>query len=146
MDRPEVLKVAEEILEDFRTGKELKAVKDRVTFLPGDMLNDALPKADLVLAASVFHDWPEDVCEKLAMKFAQALNAGGELWVHDAFLDDAMDGPAAVTDYSAMLFLGTKGRCYSRKEYRNWFMNAGLVPSIENIPTLMDYGLISAAK
>jgi hypothetical protein len=82
----------------------------------------------------------------LAKKFAAALNPSGELWVHDAFLDDTLDGPIAVTDYSAMLFLGTKGRAYSRKEYRTWLSNAGLQPTTVEIPTLMDYGLISANK
>ncbi|MBA4168679.1 MAG: methyltransferase, partial [Chitinophagaceae bacterium] len=143
MDRPEVLKVAKEILEDFH-GKD--EIKQRVAFLAGDMLVDKLPGADIVLAASLFHDWPEDICRSLAKKFAAAVNPGGELWVHDAFLEDTLDGPLAVTDYSAMLFLGTKGRAYSRKEYREWLSNAGLVPQDKNIPTLMDYGLISAIK
>lgn len=145
IDRPEVLTVAREILEK---SSEYGAsnIKDRVVFLPGDMLNDDLPKADIVLAASLFHDWPEDTCELLAHKFAQALNSGGELWVHDSFLEDTLDGPLAATDYSAMLFLATRGRCYSRKEYFSWFTKAGLVASAVTIPTLMDYGLISAYK
>jgi hypothetical protein len=147
MDRAEVLKVASEILEDFCISVPgASSLKQRITFLPGDMLADKLPAADVLLAASLFHDWPADTCILLANKFAAALKPGGELWVHDAFLNDTLDGPIAVTDYSAMLFLGTKGRAYSRKEFRNWFAGAGLVPSVENIPTLMDYGLISAFK
>lgn len=147
-DRPEVLKIAAELLDDFcnQKSREADTLKDRVTFMPGDMLTDDLPKADVLLAASVFHDWPVETCERLAQKFAEAINPGGELWIHDAFLNDTLDGPLAVTDYSAMLFLGTKGRAYSRKEYRTWFSNVGLVPSNENIATLMDYGLICATK
>jgi len=147
-DRPEVLKVAAEILEDFCKGRsnEFNTIKERITFIPGNMLTDDLPKADVLLAASLFHDWPAETCEMLAKKFAKAIKPGGELWIHDAFLNDTLDGPLAVTDYSAMLFLGTKGRAYSRKEYRSWLLQAGLVPSSENIPTLMDYGLISATK
>lgn len=147
-DRPEVLKVADELLEDFCKNKteEKAALKERVTLMPGDMFTDDLPKTDLLLAASLFHDWPSKTCEELAKKFAKALNPGGELWIHDAFLNDTLDGPVAVTDYSAMLFLGTKGRAYSRKEYRGWLSQSGLTPSLENISTLMDYGLISARK
>lgn len=147
-DRTEVLKVAAELLDAFCNSdrKDVKEIKSRVTFMPGDMLTDELPKTDLLLAASVFHDWPTETCELLAKKFAAALKPGGELWIHDAFLNDTLDGPMAVTDYAAMLFLGTKGRAYSRKEYRNWFVQAGLLPSPENIPTLMDYGLIWAMK
>ena len=147
-DRPEVLKVAAELFEEFCQDYPIEAtsIKNRLTFMPGDMLTDELPEADVLLAASLFHDWPAETCKKLAVKFAKSLNTGGSLWVHDAFLNDTLDGPLAVTDYSAMLFLGTKGRCYSRKEYRSWFTKAGLVPTIDEIPTLMDYGLIAAIK
>jgi hypothetical protein len=110
------------------------------------MLTDKLPEADILLAASVFHDWPTEICVRLAGIFASALRPGGELWVHDAFLNDTLDGPIAVTDYSATLFLGTKGRAYSRKEYKTWLLKAGLNPTSDEIPTLMDYGLISAVK
>ena len=147
-DRPEVLKVAQELLQEFcnRYSLDITYFKSRITFLPGDMLKDELPQSDIILAASLFHDWPEDTCQMLAQKFAAALKPGGAIWIHDAFLNDTLDGPIAVTDYSAMLFLGTKGRAYSRKEYRNWLSNAGLQNVETSIPTLMDYGLISANK
>lgn len=147
-DRPEVLNCASMLLNEFcgsgRNGVE--KLKERVSFLPGDMLTDPLPETDLLLAASLFHDWPAQTCEMLAKKFAQALKPGGDLWIHDSFLNDTMDGPIAVTDYSAMLFLGTKGRAYSRKEFRNWLSSSGLIPSPESEHTLMDYGLLSAKK
>jgi hypothetical protein len=147
-DRPAVLTVAQEFLDSFSKSNRIGAasVKERVSFQAGDMLSDELPQADILLAASVFHDWPIETCIALAKRFAAAIRPGGELWVHDAFLNDNLDGPLAVTDYSAMLFMNTKGRVYSRKEYRNWFSQAGLTPTSENIPTLMDYGLISAYK
>ena len=148
LDRPAVLAVAAELLDEFiqsgRPGAE--TVEARVTFQAGDMLTDELPQTDLLLAASLFHDWPTETCRMLAQRFASAIRPGGELWIHDAFLNDTLDGPLAVTDYSAQLFWGTKGRCYSRAEYRSWFSEAGLLPTAENIPTQLDYGLISAQK
>jgi hypothetical protein len=148
LDRPAVLAVAAELLDAFaqsgRPGTE--TVKNRVTFQPGDMLTDEIPQTDILLAASLFHDWPTETCQMLVDRFSAAIRPGGELWVHDAFLNDALDGPLAVTDYSAQLFWGTKGRCYSRREYRDWFRKAGLEPTDENIPTQMDYGLIWARK
>ena len=147
-DRPAVLAVASDLLDAFSRSDRPGAhtVKARVTFLPGDMLTDELPETDLLLAASLFHDWPDPVCQTLANRFAAALRPAGELWVHDAFLNDTLDGPLAVTDYSAQLFWVTKGRCYSRAEYRNWFAHAGLQPSPDAIPTQLDYGLIWARK
>lgn len=144
LDRPEVLKIAMGLLDEFCILKETEEIKKRITFLPGNMHADLFPKADVLFAFSLFHDWPAETCRILAKKFAKALNPGGELWIHDAFLNDSLDGPLAVTDYSAQLFLGTKGRAYSRQEYRTWLAEAGLQPSYENIPTLMDYGLIFA--
>ncbi|KAA5541152.1 methyltransferase [Adhaeribacter rhizoryzae] len=147
-DRPEVLKVAQELLNTFcQSGRNNAAgVRERVKFMAGDMLHDELPQTDLLLAASLFHDWPTETCISLTQKFAKALKPGGELWVHDAFLNDTLDGPLAATDYSVMLFTGTKGRIYSRQEHRAWFTQAVLIPARENIPTLLDYNLISARK
>jgi len=147
-DRPAVLTVAADLLDEFgRSGRPgAETVKDRVTLLPGDMLTDDLPLTDLLLAASLFHDWPTPTCQQLAHRFAAALRPGGEIWVHDTFLNNALDGPLAATDYSAQLFWVTKGRCYSRAEYQSWFANAGLTPMPDAIPTQLDYGLIWARK
>ncbi|NBB21160.1 methyltransferase [Runella sp. CRIBMP] len=147
-DRPAVLEVAAELLDEFcQSGRAGAAgVRERIRFQPGDMLTDALPQTDIVLAASLFHDWPTDTCQRLAHRFAAALRPEGELWIHDAFLNDELDGPLAVTDYSAQLFWVTKGRAYSRREYRGWLQEAGLTPSTESFETQMDYGLIWAKK
>ena len=147
-DRPAVLAVAAELLDEFSQGgrEGAETVKGRVTFLPGDMLTDTLPETDIILAASLFHDWPTPTCIELASRFADALRPGGELWVHDSFLNDTLDGPLAVTDYSAQLFCVTKGRAYSRAEYRNWFAQMGLINTPDTIATQMDYGLIWAEK
>ncbi len=147
-DRPAVLAVAADLLAEFGCSGRPGAntVQDRVTFLPGDMLTDDLPQTDLLLAASLFHDWPTPTCEQLAHRFAQTLRPGGEIWVHDTFLNDTLDGPLAATDYSAQLFWVTKGRCYSRAEYQRWFADAGLTPMPDAIATQMDYGLIFARK
>ena len=147
-DRPAVLAVAAELLDEFaRSGRPgADTVKERVTLRPGDMLTDDLPQTDLLLAASLFHDWPTATCQQLAHRFAAALRPGGEIWMHDTFLNDALDGPLAATDYSIQLFCVTKGRCYSRAEHQGWFSEAGLTPMPAAIPTQLDYGLIHARK
>lgn len=143
VDRPAVLRIARELMNGYEEADDLRR---RTTFLEADMLTYAFPQTDLLLAASVFHDWPEDVCASLMKKCAASLRSGGQLWIHGAFLYDSLDGPLAVTDYSATLFLRTRGRAYSRQEYRQWFVEAGLTPTDESIDTLMDYSLISARR
>lgn len=147
MDRPEVLSVAREFLQQWIQQNPGHAnVAERISWLGADMLTEDFPRADLILAASMFHDWPDDTCEMLANKISKALLPGGEAWIHDAFLNDTMDGPLAVTDYSAMLFLATRGRCYSRAEMRRWLAKAGLINTDLIVPTLLDYSLINAKK
>jgi SAM-dependent methyltransferase len=148
LDRPAVLAIAEECLEDFCREKnaDLADFRRRVRFHPGDMLADELPRADVVLAFSLFHDWPGETCEILAGRFAGALNPGGTLWVHDEFLDDTLDGPLEAALYGAQLFWITKGRIYSRAEHRAWFEKAGLKPLDARVPTALNYSLIAAGK
>ncbi|PQA58431.1 methyltransferase [Siphonobacter curvatus] len=145
-DRPQVLEVAKELLEEFIAHTGDQTIRTRIQFQAGDMLTDALPQTDLLLAASLFHDWPTETCQELAQRFATSLRPGGELWVHDTFLNDTLDGPKPATDYGAALFWGTKGRIYSRQEHRSWFEQAGLQPLPTEIPTQMEYGLMAARK
>ena len=134
LDRPEVLRVAEEFAQQLD-------VADRVQLLPGDMFVAPLPSADVVLLSNVLHDWDEPECRSLVRKCADALPAGGRLLIHDVLLNDALDGPLPIALYSAALFTLTEGRAYSGAEYRGWLENAGLEPQPQ-IPTLVHCSVI----
>ncbi|MFG0333095.1 MAG: methyltransferase [Maioricimonas sp. JB049] len=121
LDRPEVLKVAEE----FAAGYD---VNDRLELLPGDMFADDLPEADAILLSNILHDWDVPECRQLVTRCASALPASGRLLIHDVFLNDALDGPLPIALYSAALFTLTEGRAYSRAEYSGWLQDAGLQP------------------
>ena len=148
-DRPAVLRVAEECLEAFCREKGESAtlgLRERVRFHPGDMLTDEIPRADILLSFSLLHDWPADTCAFLTGRFAAALNPGGELWVHDEFLEDTLDGPLNATLYSAQLFWVTAGRVYSRGEHAAWCSSAGLKVTGIRDATALNYSLLSAIK
>jgi hypothetical protein len=147
-DRPAVLRVAEECLEAFceEKGSQAAGLWDRVRFHPGDMLTDPLPAGDLLLAFSLLHDWPTETCRLLVRRFAEALNPGGELWVHDEFLEDSLDGPLHAALYSAQLFWVTEGRIYSREEHAAWIAAAGLRVTQTRDATALNYSLLSARK
>lgn len=128
-DRPEVLKVAEELAREA-------GVSDRLVCQPGDMFRDSPPSGcDVVLLSNILHDWDVPECRVLVQRCAQALPSGGELLIHDVFLSDALDGPLPIALYSAALFVLTEGRAYSAGEYRQWLTEAGLTPG-ECLPTL----------
>jgi predicted O-methyltransferase YrrM len=138
-DRPDVLKVAAELVAEY-------GVQDRVDLLPGDMFVDPLPTGmDLVLLSNVLHDWDFPECKKLINRSAAALRDQGRLLIHDVFLSDALDGPLPIALYSAALFTLTEGRAYSAAEYRVMLADANLSPRAV-VPTGVHCGLLEADK
>ena len=139
LDRPEVLKVAQEMAAAY-------GVADRLRCQPGDMFHDPLPAgADAILLSNVLHDWDVTDCATLVRKCADALTPGGRLLIHDVFLNDNLDGPLPIALYSAALFTLTEGRAYSAAEYRAWLTAAGLRPGAVT-PTLIHCGLLAGVK
>lgn len=138
-DRPEVLKVAAEMAAEY-------GVVDRLECRPGDMFTDPVPRgADVLLASNILHDWDVPANREIVGRLAAALPTGGRLLVHDAFLNDALDGPLPIANYSAALFSLTEGRAYSAAEYRCWLEAAGLRPQ-PVLPTLVHCGLLPAVR
>ncbi len=134
MDRPEVLKVAGEMAEQF-------GVMDRLRLHAGDMFRDELPPADVVLLSNVLHDWDVQDCKVLLTRCAAALRPRGRLLIHDVLLNDAHDGPLPMALYSAALFTLTEGRLYSAAEYQCWLREAGIEPA-SITPTLVHCSVI----
>lgn len=138
LDRPEVLRVAEEFAQHY-------SVADRMQMLEGDMFADPLPPADVVLLSNVLHDWDEPECRSLVQRCAEVLPAGGRLLIHDVLLNDALDGPLPTALYSAALFTLTEGRAYSGAEFQSWLREAGLEPQ-PPVPTLVHCAVIVGQK
>ena len=137
-DRPEVLKVAAEMVEAY-------GVSDRVRLVTGDMFADPLPAGcDVVLLSNVLHDWDVRECETLLRRSTGALGARGRIVIHDVFLNDDLDGPLPIALYSAALFTLTEGRAYSAAEYRGMLARVGFVAG-DVVPTAIHCGLLSAS-
>ena len=139
MDRAQVLKVAKEMATEYN-------VSDRVEFLPGDFFADAFPSdCDTLLLSNILHDWHTPECREIVQKCAKALPVGGQLLIHDVFLNDDLSGPLPTALYSAALFTLTEGRAYSGLEYQTWLREAGLkVQPMQ--PTLVHCGVMAAVK
>lgn len=139
LDRPEVLKIAAEFA-------AAHGVTDRLELIPGDMFaSDLPPSCDAVLLSNILHDWDEPQCAQLVQRSAAALSPGGQLMIHDVFLNDALDGPLSIALYSAALFTLTEGRAYSAAENRAWLTAAGLTPAAVR-PTHIHCGLLAGRK
>jgi len=138
-DRPQVLKVAREFAQTEGLG-------ERIEFLPGDMFADPVPAGcDVILLSNILHDWDVPECRALVSRLAAALPRGGRLLIHDAFLNDALDGPLAVALFSLNVYCVTEGRAYSGAEYRTWLSEAGLQAE-PIVPTLADCGVLAGVK
>ena len=139
-DRPEVLKVAAEQVAAY-------GVADRVTLVPGDMFTDPVPAGvDAILLSNILHDWDVPECQAIVDRCAAALPAGGRLLIHDALLNDGLDGPLPVALYSAVLFCFCVGRAYSAAEYRAMLVKAGLKPTAEVVPTLVHCSVVTGTR
>jgi len=141
IDRPEVLRVADEFRQRYN-------VADRLELREGDMFNTPWPPdADAILLSNVLHDWDIPECQQLIDRCCGSLKPGGQLLIHDVFLNDDLDGPLPVALYSAALFTLTEGRAYSAAEYRTWLTAAGF--EIEDPlprPTLIHCGVLTGIK
>ena len=109
------------------------------------MFADLLPSCDVALLSNVLHDRDIPECETIVQRCADAINPGGEVLIHDVFLDDELDGPLPIALYSASLFSLTEGRAYSAKEYRDMLTKAGL-QSGKVTPTLVHCGALPGCK
>jgi hypothetical protein len=119
---------------------------DRVDVVASDMLQDPLPEGyDAHLFSNVLHDWDEDVVHQLLQASARALPAGGEIIIHDAFLNADKTGPLSIAGYSVLLMHVTQGRCYSTGEMEAWLVDAGFsTPTL--VPTAVERSALVAAK
>jgi hypothetical protein len=98
----------------------------RINVVAGDMLNAGLPQGyDVHLWSNVLHDWDVPIVVQLLRASAAALPAGGEIVIHDAFLNAGKTGPVAIAGYSVLLMHVTQGRCYSVREMASWLLETG---------------------
>jgi predicted O-methyltransferase YrrM len=139
LEQPPVDRIARE--EVARHG-----LTDRIDVVAGDMFTDPWPRGmDTILLSNVLHDWDVPEVKALLRKAADALDAGGLLIVHEAFIADDQTGPLPVAEYSALLANITQGKCYSAAEYRELLSPLGFDCGAYR-DTYADRGCLTAIK
>ena len=112
----------------------------------GDMLTDPLPDGyDVHLWSNVLHDWDVPIVKQLLHASAAALPTGGEIIVHDAFLNADKSGPLQIAAYSILLMHVTQGRCYSVDEMSAWLVETGFSTPRE-VPSAVGRSALVATK
>jgi SAM-dependent methyltransferase len=123
-----------------------RGFSERVEVIAGDMFKDPLPRGfDVHLISNVLHDWDVPDVRKILRASADALEPGGFLIIHDAYINDDKTGPLPVAAYSAMLMHSTQGKCYSTREMREFLDELGF-GHFQFQETAADRGIVTATK
>jgi predicted O-methyltransferase YrrM len=124
---------------------EERGFADRVSVAVGNMFDGIPEGCDVHLFSNVLHDWDWPEVRKLLAASYAALPAGGLLVIHDAFINEAKDGPLHVAEYSCLLMHSTQGKCYSIGEYAALCEEAGFEPGTYH-DTAVGRGFMTAVK
>ena len=119
VEKPPVDRVAARSIQE-------RGFSDRVATVASDMFAEPLPGgADVHLYSNVLHDWSTDQVRDLLERSHRALEPGGRLVIHDAFIDHDRTGPLHVAEYSVFLMFFTEGKCYSLGEMEEILAETG---------------------
>jgi len=104
-----------------------RGVAGRITFQPGDALNDDIPACDVALVSALVHSYGPDETREIAGHVAAGLQLGGLLIIREFLWHDAEhSGPLAAGLFAVNMLGGTpSGRCYSATELEGLFTPAG---------------------
>jgi acetylserotonin N-methyltransferase len=121
-------------------------VADRVDTVPVDMFREPWPTGyDALFFSNVFHDWSDETCLDLARKAFDVLPSGGRIMLHEALINDNLDGPASAASFSILMLYGTQGRQFTLPEFGELLGKAGFV-DCEASATCGYYSLVIARK
>lgn len=119
-DLPSTLQVAREKL-------AARGLLERVRLIPGDCTRDDLGQGlDAVWISQLLHSQDEESCRLILQKVFDALNPGGQILIHEFFLDEERTSPLRPAIFSVhMLVMTQAGRSYSHNEVAGWLKDKG---------------------
>ena len=108
---------------------------DRVKFVDGDYLHEAIPGTyDVAWLSHILHgESPED-CQRIVDKTVAALEPGGMVMIHEFILNNTLDGPLFPALFSLNMLLQTEGgQAYSEAQLTEMLTRAG-VAEVRRLP------------
>jgi hypothetical protein len=103
-----------------------QGLSKKISVILADMFSDEWPKGfDIHLLSHVLHDWDIKSVQLLLQKSFDALEPKGLLAIHDAHINRQKTGPVEVAEYSVLLMLSTRGKCYSVGEMEQLLLEVG---------------------
>jgi hypothetical protein len=118
-DLPEVGPIFEEYV-------EANGISGRVKFSPGSFMEQALPKADVVMMGHILHDWGLETKRMLVRKAYEALPDGGAYIVYESIIDDdRSENSFGLLMSLNMLVETADGFDYTGADCSGWMKEAG---------------------
>jgi hypothetical protein len=118
-DLPEVGPIFEEYVEE-------NGLSGRIKFVAGSFMDQALPKADVIMMGHILHDWNLDVKRMLVRKAYEALPEGGAYIVYESIIDDDRSHNAFGLLMSLNMLVETiDGFDYTGADCCSWMKEAG---------------------
>jgi hypothetical protein len=118
----------------------------KISVISSDMFSSEWPRGfDIHLLSHVLHDWDVKSVQLLLQKSFDALDPKGLLAIHDAHINRQKTGPIEVAEYSILLMLSTRGKCYSVGEMEQLLQSVGFT-NVRLKPTAGFRSVITARK
>jgi 3-hydroxy-5-methyl-1-naphthoate 3-O-methyltransferase len=123
-----------------------QGLSKKISVISADMFANEWPGGfDIHLLSHVLHDWDVKSVKLLLQKSFETLKPKGLLAIHDAHINRKKTGPVEAAEYSVLLMLSTRGKCYSIEEMKILLKSAGFT-SVCLEPTAGFRSVITARK
>ncbi|HZF25087.1 MAG TPA: methyltransferase, partial [Steroidobacteraceae bacterium] len=139
MELPAMCEVAKEYV-------AAAGLTERIDTRAVDMFRQDWPHGyDAVFFSNILHDWSFKTCAQLLAKTHAVLPVGGQIFIHEALLDESGSGPLAATTFSLVMLLGTEGRQFTYAELAKLIQDAGFV-DLDVTPSYGYYSVVRARR
>ncbi|XP_006820264.1 putative bifunctional dTTP/UTP pyrophosphatase/methyltransferase protein [Saccoglossus kowalevskii] len=140
LDLPAVVAAAEKL------AKPTGGVTSNVAFRAGDMLTDELPKVDMILLASIIHDWSLDKVNLILSRTYAALNPGGAVVIVETLYEDQKERSSITAHlFSLHMSMLGGGKQWSAFELRSLLQEHGFT-DVKVKKSDFVYGVVIATK
>lgn len=138
VDRPQVVRQARA----WWSSQDEPACRDRIDFIDGDVLSGPLPAAagarDAYLLSAVLHGFDDATCVKALQRVGFAAgNTGAAIVLLEMVMPESRADLTSAS-FDLQMFMGTRGRERTLKEWTTVFRQSGLV--LQEVVTLASFG------
>jgi len=121
VDGPGVLEAATAHLQSI-------GVRERVTFVEGDLFGEIDAGAELYLMKNVLHDWSDEACQRILANVAATMPSGSRLLILEGAIERNEPHPFMALADLQMMMICEEGRERSVTELQTLMHEAGLEP------------------